>query len=148
MDTQLKAKHDEYFCLYCCVKSLLHSEKQKIRLTLDISLDIIFNSTTFCFRLANEIFSKSKNLIVLGNLKTSRLPVFSFLIQHKESGLFLHHNFVSSLLNDLFGIQSRGGCACAGPYAQVFLCYTAETTHAATTCYSKPISGCVWLAAA
>ena len=52
-------------------------------------------------------------------MKSSRLPVFSFLIRHEDSGLFLHHNFVSSLLNDLFGIQSRGGCACAGPYAQV-----------------------------
>ena len=31
----------------------------------------------------------------------------------------LHHNFVSVLLNDLYGIQARGGCACAGPYAQV-----------------------------
>ncbi|KAJ1487475.1 hypothetical protein T484DRAFT_3629319 [Baffinella frigidus] len=28
----------------------------------------------------------------------------------------LHHNFVVALLNDLFGIQSRGGCSCAGPY--------------------------------
>ena len=35
-----------------------------------------------------------------------------------EQGVFLHHNFVCSLLNDLFGIQARGGCACAGPYAQ------------------------------
>ena len=48
-----------------------------------------------------------------------RLPVFSFLVRHPPSGLFLHHNFVSALLNDLFGIQARGGCSCAGPYAQV-----------------------------
>lgn len=33
----------------------------------------------------------------------------------------LHHNFVSVLLNDLYGIQARGGCACAGPYAQDLL---------------------------
>lgn len=38
-----------------------------------------------------------------------------------ESGLFLHHNFISTLLNDLYGIQARGGCACAGPYAQDLL---------------------------
>jgi selenocysteine lyase/cysteine desulfurase len=30
---------------------------------------------------------------------------------------YLHHNFVCLLLNDLFGIQVRSGCACAGPYA-------------------------------
>lgn len=29
---------------------------------------------------------------------------------------FLHHNFVCALLNDLFGIQARAGCQCAGPY--------------------------------
>ena len=28
----------------------------------------------------------------------------------------LHHNFVVALLSDLFGIQARGGCFCAGPY--------------------------------
>lgn len=33
----------------------------------------------------------------------------------------MHPNFVGSLLNDLFGIQSRSGCACAGPYAQYLL---------------------------
>jgi hypothetical protein len=49
---------------------------------------------------------------------TARLPIFSFLVRHAESGLFLHHNFVAALLNDMFGIQARGGCACAGPYAQ------------------------------
>ena len=29
--------------------------------------------------------------------------------------LFLHYSFVSALLNDLFGIQGRGGCLCSGP---------------------------------
>ena len=41
------------------------------------------------------------------------------LIHHQDSGKLVHHNFVSVLLNDLYGIQARGGCACAGPYAQV-----------------------------
>eukprot|EP01103_Thecamoeba_quadrilineata_P015083 TRINITY_DN4658_c0_g2_i1.p1 TRINITY_DN4658_c0_g2~~TRINITY_DN4658_c0_g2_i1.p1 ORF type:complete len:974 (+),score=172.47 TRINITY_DN4658_c0_g2_i1:1-2922(+) len=51
----------------------------------------------------------------------NRLPVFSFLITSKEqetgSHYYLHHNFVCALLNDLFGLQTRGGCACAGPYS-------------------------------
>ena len=34
------------------------------------------------------------------------LPIFSFLIQRGTR--FLHHNFVCALLNDLFGVQSRG----------------------------------------
>ena len=35
--------------------------------------------------------------------------------------LLLHHNFVVAVLNDLFGIQSRGGCSCAGPYGHTLL---------------------------
>ncbi|XP_037284800.2 uncharacterized protein LOC119177604 [Rhipicephalus microplus] len=61
------------------------------------------------------------NLVVLGNRNVRRLPIVSFLIRHPESGLFLHHNFVCALLNDIYGIQARGGCACAGPYAQDLL---------------------------
>lgn len=47
------------------------------------------------------------------------LPIFSFLIRAFDR--FLHFHFVSVLLNDLFGIQCRGGCMCAGPYAQRLL---------------------------
>ena len=32
-----------------------------------------------------------------------------------------HHNYVVALLSDLFGIQSRGGCSCAGPYGHRLL---------------------------
>jgi len=28
----------------------------------------------------------------------------------------LHYNFVVAILNDVYGIQGRGGCSCAGPY--------------------------------
>ncbi len=43
-------------------------------------------------------------------------------------GRYLHHNFVVALLNDLFGIQSRGGCSCAGPYGHRLLGIDLETT--------------------
>ncbi|WKY02821.1 hypothetical protein Q1695_016255 [Nippostrongylus brasiliensis] len=59
------------------------------------------------------------NVVLLGAPTTrNRLTVFSFLVKDPSSGLFFHHNYVSALLNDLFGIQSRAGCMCAGPYAQ------------------------------
>ena len=64
---------------------------------------------------------KIPNLILLGNLEVKRLPIFSFLIKNEMTGLYLHHNFVAKLLNDLFGIQTRSGCVCAGPYAQYLL---------------------------
>jgi hypothetical protein len=39
---------------------------------------------------------------------------------------YLHHNFVVALLNDLFGIQARGGCSCAGPYGHRLLGHRPE----------------------
>ena len=44
-------------------------------------------------------------------------------------GRYLHHNFVVSVLNDLFGIQSRGGCSCAGPYGHRLLGIDLERSH-------------------
>ena len=58
-------------------------------------------------------------LIVVGPHSIPRLPVFSFLVRHQDSGRYLHHNFVCAVLNDVFGLQARGGCSCAGPYSQV-----------------------------
>ncbi|CAM4865155.1 unnamed protein product [Rotaria socialis] len=62
-------------------------------------------------------FKKTKTLILLGSQTVARLPIFSFLIYVPSVCKYLHHNFVCLLLNDLFGIQVRSGCACAGPYA-------------------------------
>ena len=56
---------------------------------------------------------------ILGNRKARRLSIVSFLIRHGDR--YLHHNFVVALLNDLFGIQARGGCSCAGPYGHRLL---------------------------
>ncbi|CAF4005937.1 unnamed protein product, partial [Rotaria sordida] len=63
-----------------------------------------------------ERFQNSQTLLILGPLDVSRLAIFSFLIYVPSIGKYLHHNFVCSLLNDLFGIQVRSGCSCAGPY--------------------------------
>ena len=52
----------------------------------------------------------------------------SFVIR-RPGGRYLHHNFVVSLLHDLFGIQSRGGCSCAGPYGHRLLGIDRETSH-------------------
>nr|CCA19622.1 unnamed protein product putative [Albugo laibachii Nc14]CCA22872.1 unnamed protein product putative [Albugo laibachii Nc14] len=60
------------------------------------------------------------NIVVLGPPTGVRqLPIISFLIRFQER--FLHFNYVCALLNDLLGIQSRGGCACAGPYSMRLL---------------------------
>ncbi|KAG1696995.1 tRNA-cytidine(32) 2-sulfurtransferase [Nymphon striatum] len=82
-----------------------------------ISNDVILKKDESNISKAMKIWKKVDNLIILGNTDVPKLPIFSFLILHKQSGLFLHHNFVAAVLNDVFGIQCRGGCACAGPYA-------------------------------
>ena len=64
-------------------------------------------------------WSDNPNIGILGNKEARRLSIVSFLIRRK--GRYLHHNFVVALLNDLFGIQARGGCSCAGPYGHRLL---------------------------
>lgn len=56
---------------------------------------------------------------ILGNTDAWRLSIVSFVIRHGKD--YLHHNFVVALLNDLFGVQARGGCSCAGPYGHRLL---------------------------
>ena len=65
-------------------------------------------------RRALEYWSDNPNLWVLGNPDLERLSIISMAIRHGPG--FLHWNFVVAVLNDLFGIQARGGCSCAGPY--------------------------------
>jgi hypothetical protein len=68
---------------------------------------------------AIERWIDDPNLRILGNPKGPRLGIVSFMIRHGQR--YLHHNFVVALLNDLFGIQARGGCSCAGPYGHRLL---------------------------
>jgi selenocysteine lyase/cysteine desulfurase len=68
---------------------------------------------------AIERWSENPSLEILGSKSLSRLSIVSFVVRH--DGRYLHHNFVVAVLNDLFGIQSRGGCACAGPYGHRLL---------------------------
>jgi len=56
---------------------------------------------------------------LLGPPDQPRLGIFSFNI--RAGAKLLHHNYVVALLNDLFGIQARGGCSCAGPYGHSLL---------------------------
>jgi selenocysteine lyase/cysteine desulfurase len=65
-------------------------------------------------RRAIERWSRNPKLWILGNTEAPRLSIISMVVRHGRG--FLHYNFVVALLNDLFGIQSRGGCSCAGPY--------------------------------
>lgn len=59
--------------------------------------------------------SEAPDLEIFETSQTDRLPIFSFNIKG------VHFNLVTRLLNDRFGIQARGGCACAGTYAHYLL---------------------------
>lgn len=49
-----------------------------------------------------------------------RIGIISFNLRDPR-GHYLHPKFATTLLNDLFGIQSRAGCSCAGPYGHRLL---------------------------
>jgi selenocysteine lyase/cysteine desulfurase len=71
-------------------------------------------------RLADALLSAHPGIDLRGGVGPERrLPIFSFNIRVGSS--WLHPRFVTTLLNDLFGIQSRAGCSCAAPYGHRLL---------------------------
>ncbi|MGI9532561.1 aminotransferase class V-fold PLP-dependent enzyme [Lutimonas sp.] len=64
-----------------------------------------------------------KNLKLLASQHSERLGVFSFYIDD------LHYNLGVKLLNDRFGIQTRGGCSCAGTYGHFLLHVDQQQSH-------------------
>ncbi len=78
-------------------------------------------------RRAIESWDAHPNIEILGNHDARRLSIVSFVVRHEQR--HLHHNFVVALLNDLFGIQARGGCSCAGPYGHRLLGIDLDRSH-------------------
>jgi selenocysteine lyase/cysteine desulfurase len=71
-------------------------------------------------RLFLDRLGEMENVEQVGTFPTEyRIPIISFNIKHKDR--YLHPKFVTKLLNDLFGLQSRAGCSCAGPYGHFLL---------------------------
>jgi selenocysteine lyase/cysteine desulfurase len=66
---------------------------------------------------------------MLGNPDPARrIAIVSLNVKDPE-GRYLHPKFVTALLNDLFGIQSRAGCSCAGPYGHRLLHIDTERSN-------------------
>jgi len=78
---------------------------------------------------------------ILGNPDPDRrISIISFnLKDHRDK--YLHPKFVTSLLNDLFGIQSRAGCSCAGPYGHRLLDIDFEKSEQYRKWIGKGFSG-------
>ncbi len=72
---------------------------------------------------------------ILGPTDVPRLPIVSFNIKR------LHHDFVSALLDHLFGIQNRAGCSCAGPYGHRLLGIDRERSEAYRNQIARGLGG-------
>ncbi|RAR70095.1 aminotransferase class V-fold PLP-dependent enzyme [Flavobacterium aciduliphilum] len=70
-----------------------------------------------------ETLSPIESIVILAKEHQNRLGVISFYIKD------LHYNLGVKLLNDRFGIQTRGGCSCAGTYGHYLLHVDKETSH-------------------
>ena len=77
-------------------------------------------------------FKKINGIHILADNFKDRLGIFSFWFER------IHFNLMVKLLNDRYGIQVRGGCACAGTYGHFLLNVTPEKSKLIT---SKIMSG-------
>ncbi|MDH3939958.1 MAG: aminotransferase class V-fold PLP-dependent enzyme, partial [Xanthomonadales bacterium] len=78
---------------------------------------------------------------IMGNPDPARrISIVSFNLRDHR-GKYLHPKFVTTLLNDLFGVQSRAGCSCAGPYGHRLLDIGYEKSEQYRKWITKGFSG-------
>jgi selenocysteine lyase/cysteine desulfurase len=70
-------------------------------------------------RLGVERLAAHPRIRLLGSASAPRLPIFA--VQVHDADGEVPYGLVVALLNDLFGIQARGGCSCAGRYGHDLL---------------------------
>ena len=78
-------------------------------------------------QMALDGWGNNPNLTLLGAENAHRLPIFSFLVRD-TAGQPVHQQLFTRMLSDIYGIQARGGCACAGPYAHRLLGIDRQTS--------------------
>ncbi|MFT7688256.1 MAG: selenocysteine lyase/cysteine desulfurase [Candidatus Azotimanducaceae bacterium] len=89
------------------------------KLQQNIGTELIEVKESAFVQRAIERWKSFPSINMLGNLSASRLAIVSFCISN--NGDELHYGLVVAMLNDIFGIQARGGCSCAGPYGHELL---------------------------
>jgi selenocysteine lyase/cysteine desulfurase len=94
-----------------------------------VGVDVINKREHELTQRAMKSWGDDEQIEILGNLDPgSRVGIISFNLRNND-GSYLHHKFVTALLNDLFGIQSRAGCSCAGPYGHRLLDIDKDTSE-------------------
>lgn len=81
--------------------------------------------------LAFKEMDRIPDLHILAKHNRKRLGIISFYLKN------IHFNLVVKLLNDKFGIQVRGGCACAGTYGHYLLDVSYDKSHLITSLISS-----------
>lgn len=94
-----------------------------IRLKEQMGVENILEREEELMQIIFKRLSRIKNVEVLESRNKKRLGIISFTIAGA------HHNLIVKLLNDRFGIQSRGGCSCAGTYGHMLLNVDRERSY-------------------
>ncbi|MEA3451474.1 MAG: aminotransferase class V-fold PLP-dependent enzyme, partial [Bacteroidota bacterium] len=94
-----------------------------IKLKEQMKVDNIKNREDELIHLAFDKFMKIKGMHILSENIRERIGVISFYSE------FVHHNLMTKLLNDRYGIQVRGGCSCAGPYGHYLFNIDKKISH-------------------
>ncbi|HBS88745.1 MAG: selenocysteine lyase [Bacteroidetes bacterium GWF2_38_335] len=97
-----------------------------IQLKNEMGTEMIRARETELVELAFREFNKIKELVILADNIKDRIGCISFYIPG------IHYNLMVKLLSDRFGVQVRGGCACAGTYGHFLLNVTPEQSKAIT----------------
>ncbi len=90
-----------------------------IKLKEKMGVENIHQREDELLKIAFEGLDSIPEIKIMDNQHRERLGVISFYV------VKIHYNLLVKLLNDLYGIQSRGGCACAGTYGHILL----EVSH-------------------
>ncbi len=94
-----------------------------------VGVDLIYEREHELTARAFDRWGDEEGIEILGNPDPAqRVGIISFNIKSTIGG-YLHHKFITALLNDLFGIQSRAGCSCAGPYGHRLLGIDEDTSE-------------------
>lgn len=86
-----------------------------IKLKEEMGTENIQNREEQLLEKAYTAIDKISEMHLLANTNRKRLGILSFYVED------LHYNLIVKLLNDIYGIQVRGGCSCAGTYGHYLL---------------------------